>query len=338
MVKKGGGMSLKEAGYYLKKEKDVECQLCPHRCHIQDGKSGICGARENKNGVLYSSIYGEVTSYAMDPIEKKPLYHFYPGTDIFSMGTRGCNLKCPFCQNWSISQNLSASSSYISPEKAVSMALERNSVGIAYTYSEPVIWFEYVRDCALLARRKGLKNVLVSNGFVNPEPLSEMTGFIDAMNIDLKCYDINTYRRVMKAGLEPVKETIRMAHERGCFVEVTTLVVPGINDNMDELVELAGFIASVGRKIPWHLSRYYPSYKYDKPATDVKFLNDVWKAGSAILDYVFTGNVHPSDSHSDTICPECHTVVISRNGYHTVIRELKKGKCASCGHELGIIH
>ncbi|HOP64277.1 MAG TPA: AmmeMemoRadiSam system radical SAM enzyme [Spirochaetota bacterium] len=331
-------MSSIEAQYYLQKGETVECRLCPHRCHISEGKSGICGVRENRKGKLYSTIYGEVTSMAMDPIEKKPLYHFYPGSEIFSIGTKGCNLRCPFCQNWSISQDLSARSSYRSPEEIVKMAEGSGSFGIAYTYSEPTIWFEFVKDCSLAAKERGLKNVLVTNGFVNPEPLKEMTGFIDAMNIDLKCYSHDTYKKVLKAGLDAVKETIKGAHAGGCHVEVTTLVVPGMNDNMKELVELAEFIASVDKKIPWHLSRYYPSYKYEKPATNVSFLTEVWEEGNRILDFVFTGNVHPSESRSDTVCPNCNTVIISRTGYHTVVKELENGKCKSCGHELGIIH
>lgn len=331
-------MSFKEALYYKKNNKNTQCLLCPHKCILSDNKAGICGVRENKGGKLFTSIYGEVTSMAMDPIEKKPLYHFFPGTEIFSIGTKGCNLKCPFCQNWSISQDLTVRSSYRDPGDIVKMALSANSIGVAYTYSEPVIWFEYVKDTAIMARERGLKNVMVTNGFVNPEPLNELSGFIDAMNIDLKCYNHDIYKKVMKADLEAVKDTIRRAHDLGCFLELTTLIVTGINDNFDELMELAGFIASIDKRIPWHLSRYYPSYKYSKPATDVDFITDVWESAIEILDYVFTGNIHPTDARSDTVCPSCHTVVISRNGYHTVIKELDKGKCAQCGYDLGIIH
>ncbi len=331
-------MSFKEALYYNRKDGITECLLCPHHCMIGDGKAGVCGVRENKGGTLYSSIYGEVTSAAMDPMEKKPLYHFYPGTEIYSIGTRGCNLKCPFCQNWSISQDLRAVSSYRSPEDTVKIALASGSIGIAYTYSEPTIWFEYVRDTALLARKNGLKNVLVTNGYVNPDPLEEFTGFIDAMNIDLKCYSTDVYQKVLKAGLEPVKNTIRKAYELGCFIEVTTLIVTELNDNFDELMDIARFIASIDKKIPWHLSRYHPSYKYKKPATDPDFIAAVWESSIEILDYVFTGNLHPSEARSDTVCPKCHTVIISRKGYHTVIKELDNGKCKQCGYELGIIH
>ena len=331
-------MSFKEALYYNIKGDAAECLLCPHNCVLKDGKTGICGVRENKGGKLYTSNYGEVTSCAMDPMEKKPLYHFYPGTEILSIGTRGCNLKCPFCQNWSISQDMGARSSYRSPEEIVQMALASETTGIAYTYSEPTVWFEFVKDTALLAKENGLKNVLVTNGYINPAPLKEYSEFIDAMNIDLKCYNSDLYRSVLKGGLEPVKETIRMAHGLGCFIEITTLIVTEINSNIDELMEIAEFIASIDKRIPWHLSRYYPSYKYTKPATDVEFLSEVWESAIERLDYVFTGNVHPSDARSDTVCPKCHTVVISRNGYHTVIKELEKGKCTQCGYDLGIIH
>lgn len=331
-------MSFKEASYYNKKGDAAECLLCPHNCVLKEGKAGICGVRENKGGILYSSIYGEVTSTAMDPMEKKPLYHFYPGTEIYSIGTKGCNLKCPFCQNWSISQDLQARSSYRTPDDTVRSAVASGSVGIAYTYSEPTVWFEYVKDTALLAKKKGLKNVLVTNGFINPEPLAEFCGFIDAMNIDLKCYNADVYRSTLKGGLEAVKNSIRKAYELGCFIEITTLIVPGINDNLDELAGIAGFLASIDKRIPWHLSRYYPSYKYSKPATDVDFLTEAWETAIEILDYVFTGNVHPMDARSDTVCPECHTVVISRNGYNTVIKELENGKCSQCGYDLGIIH
>jgi pyruvate formate lyase activating enzyme len=221
-------MTLKEGSFYKKTDSVAECLLCPHNCILSDGKKGICSVRENKEGKLFTVIYGEVTSAAMDPIEKKPLYHFYPGTKIFSIGTKGCNLSCPFCQNWSISQSTDSSSRYFSSEDVVRTAATNDSVGIAYTYSEPIIWFEYVKDTALLAKEKGLKNVLVTNGFINQAPLEEMLGFIDAMNIDLKCYNSNTYSKKLKGKLDPVKETIKTAYQKGCFIEITTLIVMGL--------------------------------------------------------------------------------------------------------------
>ena len=330
-------MQQKEAMFYTKDDKTVNCGLCPHNCSIREGKTGICQVRRNRGGVLYSENYGRVTSMAMDPIEKKPLYHFYPGTEIFSIGTMGCNLKCPYCQNWTISQDPAAMSRYRSPDEVVKMALSAGSKGVAYTYSEPVVWYEFVADTALLAREHGLKNVLVTNGCINRGPLEGMVGLIDAMNIDLKCYDADKYRKVHRGELETIKETIQISHDSGCHVEVTTLVVPGINDSLDEMIRLAEFIASVDKQIPWHLSRYHPAYKYDREPTSIAYLNEIWEAGSDILDYVFTGNIYPSQSRSDTVCPSCHTVVISRSGYNTVIKELEAGRCRQCGHELGII-
>ncbi len=329
-------MPLNEAQFYLKETGGVKCTLCPHNCLIKESSSGICGIRKNRGGVLYSENYGEITSLAMDPIEKKPLYHFYPGSQILSIGTRGCNLKCPYCQNWSISQNASASSSYRKPEEIVALAVDNNSAGIAYTYSEPVVWYEYVYDTARAARERGIKNVMVTNGFINEKPLAKLLPFIDAMNIDLKCYDELNYKRIHKGGLEPVKETIKNAYAAGCLVEVTTLVVTGINDNFDEMMETAEFIASVNKGIPWHISRYHPSYKYNEPATDIEFMLDIYEAASEVLDFVFTGNLHGINTGSDTVCPACKNLVISRSGYHTVIKDLNGSSCGNCGYDLGV--
>lgn len=329
-------MSLKEALFYSKETPVLRCSLCPHNCLIKESAAGICGVRKNLEGILYSENYGRVTSLAMDPIEKKPLYHFFPGSQILSIGTRGCNLKCPYCQNWSISQNASAPSSYKKPKEIVELAVENNSASIAYTYSEPIVWYEYVYDTARIAHSRGIKNVMVTNGFINEEPLVKLLPFIDAMNIDLKCYDESNYKKFHKGGLEPVKNTIKTAFANGCHVEVTTLIVTGINDNHDELMETAEFIASVNKAIPWHVSRYYPSYKYNEPATSVELVVDVYEAASEILDFVFTGNLHGLSTGSDTICPSCKNLIISRSGYHTVIKDLKGSSCGNCGYNLGV--
>lgn len=329
-------MSLNEALFYNKETTGLRCSLCPHNCLIKESAAGVCGVRKNKGGVLYTENYGEITSLAMDPIEKKPLYHFYPGSQILSIGTRGCNLKCPYCQNWSISQNVSAPSSYKKPEEIVDLAAENNSAAIAYTYSEPVVWYEYIYDTARIAHDRGIKNVMVTNGFINEEPLVKLLPFIDAMNIDLKCYDESNYKKIHKGGLEPVKNTIKTAHAKGCHVEVTTLIVTGINDNLDEMIETAEFIASVNKGIPWHVSRYHPSYKYNEPSTSVELVIDVYEAASEILDFVFTGNLHGISTGSDTICPSCKNLIISRSGYHTVIKDLKGSSCGNCGYNLGV--
>ena len=331
-------MEKHEAAFYEKTDqRSVRCALCPHNCHIQENKSGICGVRKNSGGTLYTEIYGRLTSMAMDPIEKKPLYHFHPGGSILSIGTKGCNMKCPYCQNWHISQDHAARTSYYPPEKIVDAAISEGSIGIAYTYSEPVIWFEYVRDTAVLAKEKKLANVLVTNGFINPEPLLQLLPLIDAMNIDLKSFRDETMRKVQKARLPEVLATIKTAHGRGCHIELTTLVVTGINDDMDEMKDIIDFIASVDKNIPWHISRYYPSYKYDRPATDIGFMMKVHAEAEKKLNFVYCGNVSSQEPGHDTRCPSCKATVISRSGYFTRVEGLDGGRCSRCGSELGII-
>lgn len=327
----------REAAYYRSiDDKRVQCLLCPHQCTIKEDAFGICGVRQNRAGKLITTIFGEVTSIAMDPIEKKPLYHFYPGSSILSIGTKGCNFKCSFCQNWQISQNVNTPTSQYSPEEIVDIAIKKKSVGIAYTYSEPLIWFEYVLECAKRAREKGLKNVLVTNGYINREPLIELLEFTDAMNIDLKSFREKTCKQYQKGKLSPVLETITTAHEKGCHVELTTLVVTGINDTMEEMRDIIKWIASIDKNIPWHISRYYPSYQYDEPATDIDIILNVCDEAMQTLNHVFCGNISGSYGRSDTLCPSCRAVVISRSGYSTRINSLEFGICLKCGFDLGI--
>ncbi len=327
----------KEAQYYISKPNDkVECLLCPHNCVIQKNKTGICGARTNIDGRLISIIYGEVTAVSMDPIEKKPLYHFYPGSDILSIGTKGCNFKCLFCQNYHISQDMNAHSEYYSPEDIVKTAIQKQSIGIAYTYSEPFIWYEYVMDCSRLARENNLKNVFVTNGFINPDPLNDILKYADAMNIDLKTFRDETYKKVSKGKLSNVLDTIKTASSK-CHVELTTLIVTGINDDIKEMKDIIDFIYSIDPDIPWHISRYHPSYKYNAPATDINFILRVYEEARKKLNFVYCGNIPSSCGGSDTICPKCKTAVISRNGYNVSINSLKNGKCAKCGNNLKII-
>ncbi len=329
-------IKLKQARYYeVISEDKIQCRLCPHNCKIQNDKSGICGVRKNDQGKLYTTIYGEVTGFSMDPIEKKPLYHFHPGSDILSIGTKGCNFKCPYCQNWHLSQDINVKSSYYDPEEIVNAASKKGSTGIAYTYSEPFIWFEYVLDCSRLARSKNLKNVFVTNGFINEEPLKELLEYSDAMNIDLKSFREDTYRKIMKGNLHDVKETIVTANKK-CHVELTTLIVTGINDNMDELREMIDWIASIDKNIPWHISRYYPNYQYDAPPTNIDFMLKLCDEANQKLNYVFCGNISGSYGHSDTVCPSCKATVISRSGYYTEIKALQDGKCGNCGFDLKI--
>ncbi|HOO72124.1 MAG TPA: AmmeMemoRadiSam system radical SAM enzyme [Spirochaetota bacterium] len=316
----------------------LRCHLCPHNCLIADGKSGICGARKNSGGVLYAETYGMITAIAMDPIEKKPLYHYYPGSRILSIGSRGCNLRCPFCQNWHISQDDRASTSYYSPEDIVTLALKNDSIGVAYTYNEPVIWAEYVIDTSRMARAKGLRNVMVSNGYINPAPLDDLLGVVDAFNIDLKSFNDETYKKALKGRLANVRESIERIFAAGRHLEVTTLIVTGMNDSLAEMEQIYKFIASIDRKIPWHISRYYPNYKYHKDATDTDFLFKVYEEASKLLDYVYTGNVQGTSRGSDTICPGCGAVAINRKGYYTSPVNCTGGKCSKCGADLNIIH
>jgi pyruvate formate lyase activating enzyme len=314
----------------------VECVLCPHLCVIADGRTGICGVRKNARGELCTTIYGEITGMSMDPIEKKPLYHFHPGSSILSIGTKGCNFKCSYCQNWHISQDVDARSNRYDPDAVVKAAIEHGSVGVAYTYSEPFIWFEYTQDCARRAREAGLKNVYVTNGFINPGPLDELLEYADAMNIDLKAFREDTYKKVQKGRLAPVLDSIRRAHGR-CHVELTTLVVTGMNDDMDEMRGIIDWIAALDKNIPWHVSRYHPSFKYDAPPTDTAFLRRVCEEAAKKLSFVYCGNVAGGAGFEDTKCPSCGATVIERRGYRTKITALKQGACAACGHVLGII-
>ena len=330
--------SIHEASFFERLERGkVRCLLCPHRCVIAEGNSGICGARTNRGGILVSDIYGQVSAIAMDPIEKKPLYHFHPGSQILSIGTKGCNLKCPYCQNWHISQDLMARTAYHSPESIVETAVREGSVGIAYTYSEPIIWYEYVRDTAERACDKGLKNVLVTNGYINTEPLRDLLPLISAMNIDLKSFREDTYKSVQKGGLNEVLAAIKQAHDARCHIEITTLIVTGMNDRLEEMRDIIDFIASINPDIPWHISRYYPNYCYDRHATDVSFMMKVHEEAEKKLNFVYCGNVPTGSRGHDTLCPSCHEVVITRSGYWTRIVNLKGATCGSCGHDLPIV-
>ena len=282
---------MKEALYWEKADGIVHCLLCPHDCKIVNGVTGVCGVRRNIDGKLYTLIYGEMTSVSLDPVEKKPLYHFHPGEYILSLGTKGCNFKCPFCQNWAISQDLDALTQKITSQWVVDKARECKSFGIAYTYNEPFIWYEFVLETAKLAKKEGLENVLVTNGFVNPKPLEEMLPFIGAMNIDLKAIDDEFYRKYCKGSLEPVLRTIKRSAET-CHVELTTLIIPGLNDSEESFKRLTDWIYNnVGADVPLHFSRYFPCYKLDQPLTPKETLESAYKIAKKKLKNVYMGNV-----------------------------------------------
>jgi len=316
----------------------LRCLLCPHMCLIPTGRRGICGVRENYDGEIKLNTAGVISGYALDPIEKKPLYHYFPGTKILSVGSYGCNLKCDFCQNYHISQNVSSGDERrLQPEELVRQAASiSGNLGIAYTYNEPVIWYEYVSECATLAAGKGLKNVIVSNGYIRIEPLKELTKLVDAFNIDLKSFSDDFYRRYTGATLEPVLEAIKVVAASGRHLEITTLILPGLNDSTDEIRREAEWIAAnAGRGVPFHLSRYFPMYRRTDPATPPETIIRLSEIAKEYLDYVYTGNMPGTDGGSNTQCPSCGEVVIRRSGYSTRITGLTdEGRCEKCGEKI----
>ncbi|HOO55420.1 MAG TPA: AmmeMemoRadiSam system radical SAM enzyme [bacterium] len=327
----------REAAYYTVSENILKCRLCPQECAISDGGVGICRTRVRDGEKLYLTNYGEYTALGMDPIEKKPLYHFYPGWDILSIGGKGCNFKCVFCQNSTISQG-DCQTRHIEPKQLAEESLARaaNSIGLAFTYNEPFIWFEFIRDTAPLIRKNGQKVVLVTNGYVNPDPLNELMPHIDAMNIDLKAFEDGFYRKYCGGGIEPVKKTIVSAFEAGIHVELTILLIPTLNDSMDLIGEQVEWIASISKDIPFHISRYFPSHKMEIPPTPLRTLQAAYDIASEKLNYVYLGNVGNAD-HARSKCPECGHVLVDRNGYRTNICGMDAGCCSGCGATLAFV-
>lgn len=312
----------------------AECTLCPHYCKLAAGKSGICGVRKNTGEKIELLTYGVISGYSLDPVEKKPLYHFFPGHNVLSIGSYGCNMKCDFCQNFNISQKIPESLfPEATPLKIVKAAIAaENNIGVAFTYNEPIIWFEFMRDTSLLAKSEGLYTVMVSNGYVNSEPLSEIIQFIDAFNIDLKAFNNNFYRKLTGSDIEPVKNSLKQIAREGKHLEVTTLIIPGQNDKESEMQLQSEWIAGeLGKNVPLHLSKYFPMHKRDNPATSQETLNSLFEIASKNLNHVYMGNT-VSDSGQNTCCPECGQTVTIRSGYNTRLLNLdSKGRCTKCG-------
>jgi len=314
----------------------IRCLLCRHHCILKEGQVGICGVNMNKNGELVNLVYGHPSSINVDPIEKKPLFHFLPNSAVLSFGTVGCNFKCPFCQNWQIAHNNKVNDSiYVSPEKMVSLAIEYNCKSIAYTYNEPSIFYPYARDVGILAKQNGLKNVFVTNGFESVYEIEDMKSWVDACNVDLKSFKPEYYKKVLKGKLEDVLDTIKRLHDVGIWQEITTLVVPGDNDSDEELSQIANFIASVSKDIPWHITRFHPDYKVkDKPPTPMETLFRAYEIGKkAGLKFVYLGNVALPVV---TTCPKCNEELIVRTIYKVEKNILQidsngVAHCPSCG-------
>jgi len=319
----------------------VECFLCAHRCHIEPGKRGVCGVRENRDGTLVTLVYGRLIAQHVDPIEKKPLFHFLPGTTAYSIATAGCNFQCDFCQNWQISQwpRLSPGQmpgKTVEPADVVAEAQRCGCASISYTYTEPLIFFEYARDVAERARDAGLRNTFVTNGYLTPEALDAAAGWLDAANVDLKAWQDAFYRKRCKARLEPVKDTIRGMHARGILVEVTTLLVPGQNTAEADLAGIAHFLASLSADIPWHVTRFHPDYQdHETPPTPLEVIEQAIAIGRAAgLRYVYAGNIAGSQ---DTVCPSCGATVIERRGMGVSRTRLRGNTCGACGAQLPIV-
>ena len=279
--------------YYENHGDKIKCFLCPHQCIIKAGKSGLCSVRINNNGVLKTINYGEITAIGLDPIEKKPLYHFHPGKNILSVGTFGCNFSCDFCQNYSIAQYRSKSED-LSPDDLIKGCIEaENNIGIAFTYNEPSIWYEYIYDTAkkLKENHPDFQVVLVTNGFIEPKPLEKLLPYIDAMNIDLKSFNQDYYKKICGGDLAPVLKTIELA-SRNCHIEITTLLVNGLNDSKEEVRQIASFVGGISKDIPLHLSRYFPRYKMNRPATEIAIMHDRKEIAKEYLNHVYLGNVN----------------------------------------------
>jgi len=315
----------------------IECGLCPHHCRLADGKHGLCGVRLAQAGKLYAAGYGLISSAHNDPIEKKPLYHFHPGKSIFSVGGWGCNFKCRFCQNWTISQQVDFNGSSVLPEKIVATARAEQSIGIAYTYNEPLINIEFVSECARLAREAGLVNVLVTNGYIEKEPAEFILPLIDALNIDIKSMDEEFYKKQCFASRQPVLEFSKQAVTTGCHVEITNLIIPGLNDADEQIKQLAKWIfANLGKKTPLHLSAYHPEFKMDRPPTPPETLARAYRLCKEKLPYVYMGNLF-SDAGQNTLCPQCGNTLIIRRGYSVQRVGLKDSNCAKCGRPADVI-
>lgn len=332
---------MKEAMFYQSgKGNGLICGLCSHRCHIKEGKRGFCGVRENRAGILYSLVYGRVVAEHSDPIEKKPLFQFLPGSKSYSISTVGCNFRCLHCQNYDISQSPHLRGGEIAgvektPESVVEAAVQADCASISYTYVEPTVFYEFAHVCSVLAHERQLKNVFVSNGYMTPEVARHFAPLLDGINIDIKAFTDDFYKKICKARLQPVLDSVRLMHELGVWVEVTTLLIPGLNDSPEELHSIARFIKTIDPGIPWHVTAFYPTYKLtDRSPTSVESLRRARDIGlSEGLRFVYEGNI-PGEGGENTYCPSCSTELITRFGFSIRRNRVSDGCCSECGEEI----
>lgn len=337
---------MKEALLYTKGEKNtVSCMLCSHHCRIKEGRRGICGVRENRDGRLYSLVYGRLVAENIDPIEKKPLFHFLPASRSYSISTVGCNFFCKHCQNYRISQyphmhHGEITGNYRTPEQVVDSAQQSGCESISYTYVEPTIFYEFALDCMQLAHERGIANIFVSNGYMTPECARELAPLLDGINIDIKGFTEDFYRSICKAHLQPVLDSVQLMKELGVWVEVTTLIIPGLNDSEEELRQIADFIYGIDPAIPWHVTAFRPTYKLtDRGSTPASSLRLARKIGlEQGLRFVYEGNI-PGEGGENTFCPSCGGELVSRFGFSIRSNQLKDGVCPTCNEAIeGIWH
>lgn len=330
---------LREALFYKKLDgNNVQCQLCPRLCFIPAGRRGFCGVRENRNGTLYTLVYAKPVAVHIDPIEKKPLFHFLPSSTAFSIATAGCNLRCKFCQNWEISQAKpeELNYTYIAPSDLINKAKESGALTLAYTYTEPTVFYEYMLETAKLARAAGIKNIMHSAGYINEQPLRELAKYLDAANIDLKGFSDEYYAKMSEGTLEPVLKTLKVLKGSGVHLEITNLIVPGFNDDEDNLIKMCLWIReNLGADTPVHFSRFQPMYKLmNLNPTPVEALEKARKiALDCGLKYAYIGNV-PGHTAENTYCPKCNKILIERKGYFVVQNNIENGRCKFCGEKI----
>jgi pyruvate formate lyase activating enzyme len=330
----------KQALFYTREKDRVRCLLCPRRCLLKEGQEGFCGVRRAAEGELYTENYALCAALHWDPVEKKPLYHFYPGRQILSLGTYGCNLRCSFCQNWSLARGKPAADAAVITPAQVLALLQREGgpadvLGAAYTYNEPAVWYEFVFDTARLLHEHGYCNVLVTNGFISREALQELLPFIDALNIDVKAFSDSFYEKYCRGMRRPVLETVELA-AAAAHVEVTCLLIPTLNDTPDELEQLTGWLAGISPDLPLHFSRYFPQYKMDLPPTPLETMEAAREIARQKLRYVYLGNVDLPGG-SDTRCPQCGALLITRRYYRTRITGLAGNRCLDCGARINLV-
>lgn len=313
----------------------VECGICPHFCTLGEKETGTCGGRQVENGELFAINYGQISSLQMDPIEKKPFFNFFPGSEILSVGPNGCNLSCDWCLNWKISQSDGLPTRLIQPKELVEMVEALDGIGVAYTFAEPLIWFEYVRDVGEMLHERGLVNILLTNGYVNAEPLKQLLPITDAFNIDLKSVDSQCYEKHCGANIADVHRTIKMVYDAGKHLELTHLLVSDVTTDIGKFEKLLTWIANIDPAIPLHLIRYFPANRFDKPATDMQFLSDAFELAKSKLDWVYISNIW-NGIGDNSVC-KCGNLLIERIGYNIDIKGMDGNICKACGAELNFV-